>query len=337
MPKKVLEVSGYTVLPLQFPIVPSFPKPATHYLYIHPHEPRNPDPDAARSLFLVNIPIDTTETHLRHLFAVQLSAGRVERVEFEGVPSKQRTISSGTQAIGGTKKRKRVTADELQNQLEDIDLPSTWDRKLHMSGSHAVVVFVDKPAMELSLKAAKKASRNDTTIVWGEGIEDRVPPLGVNRYKAHNTLRYPPRAELLRIVNDYMTLFTQAEEARAREAARKAQEPDEDGFITVAKGPKNTSVAREEEVKELLEKQKKREAGLEDFYRFQTREKRKERQNELLKKFDEDRKKIEEMKKRRGKIRVSCYGLFHLQDNKRLADISRSRNKPMSSSSVEIA
>ncbi|KAL1963220.1 hypothetical protein VTN77DRAFT_8545 [Rasamsonia byssochlamydoides] len=303
MPKKVLEVSGYTVLPLQFPAVPSFPKPATHYLYLHPHEPRNPDPDAARSLFLVNIPIDTTETHLRHLFAVQLSAGRVERVEFEGVPIKEQAISPAPQGFGGTKKRKRVSAVELQNELAEINLPSTWDRQLHVSGSHAVVVFVDKPAMELSLKAARKASKNGTTIVWGEGIEDRVPPLGVKRYKTHNSLRYPPRDELLRIVNEYMTIFTQAEEARAREAARKAQQPDEDGFITVTRGPKNNSVAREEEIKELIEKQKKREAGLEDFYRFQTREKRKERQNELLKKFEEDKKKIEEIKKLKGRIR----------------------------------
>ncbi|KKA20576.1 Ribosomal small subunit assembly protein [Rasamsonia emersonii CBS 393.64] len=303
MPKKVLEISGYTVLPLQFPPVASLPKPATHHLYLHPHEPRNPDPDAARSLFLVNLPIDTTEAHLRHLFAVQLSAGRVERVEFEGVPTKQQPIKPAAKPVGSTKKRKRVTADELQNQLEEINLPSTWDRQLHVSGSHAVVVFVDKPAMEMSLKAAKKAAKNGTTIVWGEGIEDRVPPLGVKRYKTHNSLRYPPRDELLRIVNDYMAIFTQAEEARARELARKAQEPDEDGFITVTRGPKNNSIAREEEIKELIEKQKKREAGLEDFYRFQTREKKKERQNELLKKFEEDKKKLEEIKKMKGRIR----------------------------------
>lgn len=313
MAKGPLEIAGYTVLPLQLPPAPSYPEPATHYLYLHPHEPRIPDPDSARSLFLVNVPIDTTETHLRHLFGAQLSAGRVERVDFEGVPTKKRDIPAVVQgSLANSKKRKRITADELQNQLDNAWLPSTWDRQLQKSGAHAIVVFVDKPSMEASLKAARKASRDGTKIVWGEGIEDRLPPLGLERYRAHDRLRYPPRDELLRAVNDYMTIFDQAEEARRREAARKAQQPDEDGFITVTRGSKNNSTAREEEIKELMEKHKKQTAGLEDFYRFQTREKKKERQMELLKKFEEDKKKLEEMKKRKGRILVGRLAFFLL-------------------------
>ena len=102
-----------------------------------------------------------------------------------------------------------------------------------------------------------------------------------------------------------MVVFGQVAEMRRREQARKAQEPDDDGFVTVTSGPKLNSVAREDEAKELLERQKKKEEGLEDFYRFQSREKRKERQQQLLKGFGEDRKKLDEMKMRRGKVRVS--------------------------------
>lgn len=306
MKKEVLEIGGYTALPIQLPAPSSFPQSATHYIYVRPHEPRIPDPDSPRSLFLVNIPIDTTETHLKHLFGAQLSGGRVERVDFEDVPTKKSVGASAQGSIATkSKKRKRVTTDDLESQLDDIWFPSTWDRKLHKSGAHAIVVFVDKPSMEASLKAARKASKHRPKIVWGEGIEDRIPPLGLQRYTTHDRLRYPPRAELLRVISDYMTVFTQVEESRAREAARKAQEPDEDGFITVTKGPKHNSVAREEEEKELVEKLKEKDKGLEDFYRFQTREKRKERQNELLRKFDEDKRKLEEMKKQRGKLRVS--------------------------------
>lgn len=87
-------------------------------------------------------------------------------------------------------------------------------------------------------------------------------------------------------------------------------EPDEDGFITVSHGPKLNSVAREDEMKELVERQKKKAEGLEDFYRFQSREKRKERQNALLRRFDEDKKKLHQLKERRGKIRVSFLLLF---------------------------
>jgi ribosomal RNA-processing protein 7 len=309
MSKEPLEISGYTILAVQFPEVSSFTVAATHYLYLHPHEPRTPDVDSPRSLFLVNLPIDTTETHIRHLFSVQLSAGRVERVEFQNESTKKYTALHPVQRNPGSKKRKRITTDDLLAELDNITLPSTWDRQLQRSGAHAVVMFVDKLSMETSMKAARRASKNGTKIVWGEGIEDRLPPLGIRRYEAHNLLRYPPRDELLRTANDYMTVFMQVEKAREEEAARKAQQPDEDGFVTVTRGPKNNSVVREEEVKQLIEKQRQRDAGFGDFYRFQTREKRKERQNELLKQFGEDKKKLEEMKKRRGKLRVK-YSLF---------------------------
>ncbi|KAL4961219.1 putative ribosomal small subunit assembly protein [Aspergillus stella-maris] len=305
--KKEVEIAGYTALPLTLPSTSSFPVSATHYLYLRPHEPRIPDPDTPRSLFLVNTPIDTTETHIRHLFGTQLGAGRVERVEFEAA----RTGKKGTSAhalVQGTnvakgKKRKRVTADELEGRLESVSLPETWERSLQRSGSHAVVVFVDKASMEASLKAAKKASKKSGSVAWGEGIEEKVPDLGLQRYIEHQRAIYPRRSDLLRSVNEFMTVFAEVGEARKREAARRAAEPDDDGFITVTSGPRLTSAAGEEEAKRLVEKQKKASEGFGDFYRFQSREKRKARQIDLLKKFDEDKRKLEEMKARKGKIR----------------------------------
>lgn len=303
-----MEVAGYTTLPVQLPTTPTFPKPATHYLYIRPHEPRIPDPDSTRSLFIVNVPIDTTEAHIRHFFGSQLSAGRVERVQFEDVPTKARTEAADTDTNSNKKKRKRVTADEYQTYLDDITLPQTWDRKLQKSGAHAIVVFADKASMETSLKAATKAAKRGTTIVWGEGLPaDRIPALGLNRYVAHERLQYPDRGALLRTVNEFMTTFAAVAEARKREESKRLAEPDEDGFITVSHGPKLNSVAREDEMKELVERQKKKGEGLEDFYRFQSREKRKERQNALLRRFDEDKKKLHDLKMRRGKIRVSFF------------------------------
>ncbi|KAL4917086.1 ribosomal RNA-processing protein 7-domain-containing protein [Aspergillus aurantiobrunneus] len=311
--KKDLEIAGYLALPLNLPSTPSFPTPATHYLYLRPHEPRIPDPDTARSLFLVNIPIDTTEMHLRHLFGTQLSSGRVERVEFESARTGKKNGAAQIALVQGTnvskgKKRKRVTADELENRLDEVSLPSTWDRQLHRSGSHAVVVFVDKASMEASLKAARKAAKKSSggsaVVTWGEGIEEsRLPPLGLQRYLFHQRACYPPRAELLRTVNEYMNVFSEVADARKRETARRVAEPDEDGFVTVTSGPRLTSAAGEEEAKRLVEKQKKKAEGFGDFYRFQSREKRKEKQIDLLKKFDEDKKRLEDLKMRKGKIR----------------------------------
>ena len=105
-----------------------------------------------------------------------------------------------------------------------------------------------------------------------------------------------------------MTAYAAQEASRARALARQRQEPDEDGFITVTRGGR-TGPARQEEAQELAKKQKEKQKGLEDFYRFQTREKRKEKAGELIKKFEEDKEKVKKMKEKRGrfKVRFTCY------------------------------
>lgn len=309
-PKYPLNISGYTVFPVELPPLPSFPHAAQHFLYVQPHEPRVPNADSPRALFVVNVPIATTETHLRHLFGSQLSAGRVERVEFYDAPQQEKKAVAPIQGKPNThkgKKRKRETAEDIKTALESsASLPPQWDRELHTSGSHAVVVFVDRASMEASLKAAKAAAKSGKKIVWGDGIEERIASLGAARYQTHQELQYPAKSDLLQAVNNYMGLFSRLEEARAREAAKGAQKPDEEGFVTVTRGPKSNAI-KEEELSDLAEKQKEKNNGLEDFYRFQVREKRKEKQGELLQKFEEDKKRVEEMKMRRGKIRVRSF------------------------------
>ena len=64
--------------------------------------------------------------------------------------------------------------------------------------------------------------------------------------------------------------------------------------------------AREEAARlkdEELKKRDKKRIG-DGFYRFQVREKRKEEAQDLVKAFEEDRKRVEEMRKRRGKVRL---------------------------------
>lgn len=312
-PKYPLSISGYTVFPVELPPLPSFPQAAKHFLYIQPHEPRIPDADSPRSLFVANVPTTATETHFRHLFSGQLSAGRVERVEFQDAPQQSRIkavapiIQGGKPNAHKSKKRKRETVEDIQAELDSSTttlLPPVWDRELQTSGAHAIVVFVDRASMEAGLKAAKAVAKLGKTIVWGDGIGERIPALGTLRYEIHQEMQYPAKSELLHAVNDYMALFQRLEEARENEATRNAAEPDEDGFVTVSRGPKNPGV-REEEMQALVDKQKEKNKGLEDFYRFQMREKRKERQGDLLRRFEDDKRRVEEMKMRRGNVRVS--------------------------------
>ena len=122
-------------------------------------------------------------------------------------------------------------------------------------------------------------------------------------YLTHHNLSFPPRATLLETINSYMTAYASLESERARALARKRQEPDEDGFVTVTRGSR-TGPARMEEAAEKLDKQKERQKGLDDFYRFQGREKRKERETQLRRKFEGDREKVRRMREARGAFKV---------------------------------
>lgn len=100
-----------------------------------------------------------------------------------------------------------------------------------------------------------------------------------------------------------MTRYDAREAARARASALERQEPDEDGFVKVTRGGR-IEPARQEEANKKLEKQKEKQKGLEDFYRFQSREKRKERAAELVRKFELDKEKVRELKEKRGGFKV---------------------------------
>ncbi len=101
-----------------------------------------------------------------------------------------------------------------------------------------------------------------------------------------------------------MTAFAAKEASQVRLLAKQRQEPDADGFVTVTRGGR-TNPARQEAAQDQAEKQKEKQKGLEDFYRFQSREKRKERAGELVRKFEDDKERVRKMKERRGRFRVS--------------------------------
>ncbi|KAI4280488.1 MAG: hypothetical protein L6R35_005878, partial [Caloplaca aegaea] len=336
-----LEIAGYTVFPLSLPPLPSFPVSATHYLFIRPHQPKLPTPAAARSLFLVNVPFDSTELHIKNILSIQIGLphGRIEEVQFAGSRSTAPKVKDAAAKPSNGKpgkKRKRVYEDRAIEELEGTALPATWDRELRKDGLTAVAVFVDRPSMDAAFKAVRRIHKNSTAPVWGEGTEGHVPPLGsasmmlgfglprlpadLPGYINHHNLQYPDREQLLQSANTYMSEFAAREAEQARLKARKRQVPDDEGFITVTKGGRN-GPARQESAQESAVKQKEKQKGLEDFYRFQHREKKKEKAAELMRRFEEDKEKVRKMKEKRGAFRRTSAGPYDAfkSESKRLA------------------
>lgn len=282
-------IADYTTLPILLPqstTLSSLPKRATHTLYLRPHAPKIPTESDARSLFIVNVPIDSTAAHFRAVFANVVGAGKFEDITFEGERKEQtKAIQIREPEKKSNKKRKRGGEEEEDLEVLDTRLPEIWDREIHPSGSSAVAVFVDQKSVELVLKAIKKLHKASSPAwpVWGEGVGSKVPALGSARYMAHHALRYPDKLALQAHVDSFMEAFNNKEVREAEEAKRRRNEPDEDGFVTVTRGGR-TGPARQEEAErkrvELEEKQKKEREERErsGFYRWQVRERRKEEQ-----------------------------------------------------------
>lgn len=305
-PKVPASVSDFSILPLQIPPQPSFPTSTTHYLYLRAHAPKAPTATTNRELFLVNVPVDATESKIFNLFAEQLGGLRVEAVAFESARVGKGISAPVAPAQKGTK-RKRGQEDGPVTEEEGGDaqvaqLPEVWDRRLHRSGSTAVVTFVDRPSAEAALRHVRKAIRAKRPIAWRDSPQDA--PLGSARYLAHQRLRYPASSRLQASVDEYMAAFAAQEAETAKRLKHQRSVPDDDGFVTVTRGGRN-GPAREAETRAKMEEYAKREkARISDgFYRFQVREKRKEQAQDLVKGFQEDQRRLAELKKRRGKIR----------------------------------
>ena len=191
-----MRVDGFQVFQITLPAQASFPTPATHYLYVAAHEPRIATATSHRSLFIVNVPFDSTFTHIRQLLSSQIAlpAGRIEDVVFEGqrqqkVTQKQ-SLNHGRRNHGKSKKRKREDNEDIVNldAIPGAELPLLWDREILTNSSNAVVAFVDRTSMEAALKAIKLAGKDKSKPVWGQGLDNRAAALGYRRMSSKRAI-----------------------------------------------------------------------------------------------------------------------------------------------------
>lgn len=310
-------IGEFSILPLSIPALPSYPHATIHHLYIRRHEPKNPTPDDARSLFVTNVPCDSTEPHFRAVVASLVGAGRFEGIQFDSdnkktSPASLEPAQAARLAAVASRKRKRDDQEsEDEDEDEDLEeqiarLPTTWTRQLHRSGSTAVILLADEKSAELVLKAVAKLHKTKKFPVWGDGVTEKVPPLGSHWLRAHNKLSYPPTELLQQSVDAFFSVYNRKEKDAAELAKRLRNEPDEDGFVTVTRGGR-AAPARTEEAEEakrkMLEREQRKKDEMGNFYRFQLRERKKAEQADLIKQFDEDRKKVQAMRQKRGKFR----------------------------------
>ncbi|KAI1250975.1 hypothetical protein MGN70_008036 [Eutypa lata] len=302
--------SEFSILPVTIPPLPSYPVKATHHIYLRRNTPKIATANDSRSIFLANVPSDSTEPHFRALFTSLVGAGRFEGILFEEDKNTTKSSLEPTQAarLAAHQKKRKREDEETQNLKEEAaaQLPDTWSRRLHRSGGSAVALLADEKSVESVLKAVRKLKKSKKYPVWGEGVKDKAPPLGSHWLRAHNKLTYPGNDVVQAAVDAYFTIFNRKEEEAVQLAKRLRNEPDEDGFVTVTRGGRAAPARRdeaEEAKRRMLEKQQKKKDDMQNFYRFQLREKRKAEQTDLLKRFAEDKKRVNALREKRGKFR----------------------------------
>ncbi|KZV87361.1 hypothetical protein EXIGLDRAFT_680044 [Exidia glandulosa HHB12029] len=322
-------VGGFTILPLRYS------SSATHNIYVRAHAGSRPKgvPEG-RALFLVNVPPDATEHELSTLFS---SYGTVEKVlfssfvvshdELEGGddddedvqddaaddesesssedehPRKKRKLDKGAKD-----KKKKPTAPPRVEPL----LASSSLRTLRPSGSSAHLVFLDPSSLQRALSSLPPPK----PPAWPAKTSNPEPS-GLSYYAARHAALRPPLSTVLTHAESAILAYDWKLEKQKRiekSKYKKGEEiVDEDGFTLVVRGgaygqsvgggvgvaSKRFELAHNKEDEEAAKKKKKKKEK-EGFYAFQVREKNLKEHAELRRKFEEDKKKVEEMQKKRA-------------------------------------
>lgn len=169
------------------------------------------------------------------------------------------------------------------------------DRYTFQGGRHGLIGLVDAAAAKRMLsKAQKFASKGDKQIIW-----EQYGPRGAEAYMAHHQSMFPEEHDLQEKADEYMELFAQQEEIDKQEAEAAAEHIGKDGFRTVVYKHRKRMADVAPIFENDLPRRKKRSLEKSDFYRFQLREQRKTEISDLLKRYQDDKRKVEKLRERK--------------------------------------
>jgi ribosomal RNA-processing protein 7 len=244
------------------------------------------------------------------VFTSLVGAGRFETITFDDDARSTLPLdpAQATKLAGFTRKRKRGDPEvEVPQADEDlVQLPAIWTRNVHRSSSTAIALFADEKSVQSVLKAIGKIHKTKKYPTWGEDLSTQVPSLGSPWIAEHLQMCRSDKQAVKKAVHDFFNAYNQKEKDAAELAKRLRNEPDEDGFVTVTRGGRAAPATRneaEEARRKMVEKDTQKKSEMKDFYRFQLRERRKQEQAALLKRFEEDRRKVMSMREKRGKFK----------------------------------
>ncbi|KAI8393576.1 ribosomal RNA-processing protein 7-domain-containing protein [Radiomyces spectabilis] len=289
--KPLDEFLGFKVLPVLVK------ENCRHYMYMKQHIARSSASDLPedQTLFLVNLPADTTDQHLKHFFA----PSKIAHIYYQGSLSSAQI--EGQEPIPATHHTKQPRGKKRKAlEAAIVNAKPTELRHLFSGGKSAHIVF--ESARDLN--RVLEFTRIDRKWTLGEE-KDTVQPLGFQRYVLAFELSRPDHESLQQNVDSFMMKFKANEYQKEREALERMNKMDEDGFVVVTRhkkvktsdGTVNVLAGAAEPIIDPRKVNKKKE--LVDFYRFQLREKKQSELLDLRRRFEEDKAKIAQLKQSR--------------------------------------
>ncbi|XP_068618575.1 ribosomal RNA-processing protein 7 homolog A [Battus philenor] len=234
-----------------------------HIIYIKEHSVRQHtvDKPSGRTLFVINVPPCADEKGLTNAFQ---EAGTVQSVKFYSKLS-----------------------DTETNPIKTF-LPETTKPEFRF----AYIVFKKVANLDRALKLTKLNPMYSTS--------DQIK-LGLDKWiEEHNNLILLPK-DLKQNIEIFMASYDENMQ-RAEEKEKKLEQEDDEGWVTVTKHGKVQSFARSNKVENKImakEERKKKKKELKNFYTFQIRESKMKHIVELRQKFEEDKRKIAQIKQSR--------------------------------------
>ncbi|KXN69375.1 hypothetical protein CONCODRAFT_79347, partial [Conidiobolus coronatus NRRL 28638] len=252
-----------------------------HQLFVKEHVNYTNDPatPSGRTLFLLNLPVDATQQDIKKFFG---SAGKVLTVDFKS--------SNSHKLNSSINKSTTPTEKALRHLFQPND-----STQFNVPGNFALVVFLEEEGLKKVFKWGNKVQK------W-ELQRLETNQIGLNFFKKQYQEERVDMDKLTVFVNEYISELEKHKAKQEKIQLKSSNEPDEDGFVTVSytnsnKGASNDGITvKAFKADEVIEVKKKEQSS---FYRFQTRENKRDQLAQLRSKFEEDKKKIANMKAKR--------------------------------------
>lgn len=217
----------------------------------------------------------------------------------------------------------RVTVVSHSTRAQTSMTPSFLQK--NSEGSYAHVIYSSPQAFKKTMKALEKQPELKLDAAELQTLQDASVDEGEEEQTYHSTRkngkqsivlelaqRYRRsirnREELLEECNQIMEEFEETTETLRLQRERAANEPDEDGFVTVTYNNNNSNAAVEVQQQSSgskrssskssrhRKKQKKKCEDLTDFYRFQNKQQKKDALQELRRQFQHDVEKVQKLR-----------------------------------------